>query len=194
MNYNAGTKAPAVTGKRITVRPLELSDYERFVLGYRSCLPSRNPFDEGCFDTSFMTRVWYEELLERRRREAGTDYSYMFHVFCNEDERALGYCDITVHMRENFQYARIGYTIFNNYWGQGYATECVECLTTLGFDFLNLHRLEAHVNPNNPASKRVLEKAGFAFECVRRGVVLEDGKWLDNEIYYRNNERWREEK
>lgn len=117
-----------------------------------------------------------------------TDDCYMFHVFCNEDKRPLGYCDITPHRRESFQYARIGYTIFNNFWGKGYATECVECLIKLGFAFLNLHRLEVHVNLDNPASKRVLEKAGFAFECVRKGFILEDGVWTDNEIYYLNNE------
>lgn len=32
----------SVTGKRITVRPLALSDYEVFVRGYKDCLPSRN--------------------------------------------------------------------------------------------------------------------------------------------------------
>ena len=116
------------------------------------------------------------------------DYSYLFHIFCKEDGKSLGYCDITPHRRENFQYARIGYTIFNNFWGKGYATECVECLVKLGFGQLKLHRLEAHVNLDNPASKKVLKKVGFTYECIRKGFILEDGIWTDNEIYYRNLE------
>lgn len=188
MQFNDKISSLTAEGNRITVRPLTLSDYESFVHGYQNCLPSQNRFDEGTFDTGFMTPAWYQALLERRQREAMEDYSYLFHIFCKEDGKSLGYCDITPHRRENFQYARIGYTIFNNFWGKGYATECVECLVKLGFGQLKLHRLEAHVNLDNPASKKVLKKVGFTYECIRKGFILEDGIWTDNEIYYRNQE------
>ncbi len=55
---------------------------------------------------------------------------------------------------------------------------------------LHLHRLEAHVNLDNPASKRVLEKAGFSFECVRKGFILENGVWTDQEVWFINNHHW----
>lgn len=190
MGYGYDVSRLIWTGERITIRPLRPSDYHDFVKGFQASLPGKNRFDDGRFDTGYMTPEWYQELLARRAREAEADYSYMLHIFRNEDGKPLGYCDITPHRREDFQYARIGYTIFNNFWGNGYGTECVRGLVRLGFDALNLHRLEAHVNIDNPASKRVLLKAGFRFECVRKNFILENDVWTDNEVYYLNNEYW----
>lgn len=176
-----------VQSERITVRPAAMADYQNFVSGYAGCGPSKNRFDEGGFDTSFMTEDWYRRLLERRGKEAERDYSYMFHIFRRSDGAALGCCDVTTLFREEFQYAKIGYTIHNPYWGQGYATECAGLLVKIGFRLLDFHRLEAHVNLDNPASKAVLRKNGFRLECVRKGFILENGVWTDNEIYYLND-------
>ena len=87
----------------------------------------------------------------------------------------MGYCDITTQQRENFQWGRIGCTVLNPYWGRGYGTECARALVS--------HRLEAHVNPDNPASQRVLAKAGFTREGVRKAFIFENGVWTDNLIY-----------
>jgi RimJ/RimL family protein N-acetyltransferase len=38
---------------------------------------------------------------------------------------------------------------------------------------------------NNPASARVLEKAGFTFEGCLKNDVLKDGKLLDSLLYVR---------
>ncbi len=174
----------------IVVRPAMPGDYDAFVAGYAGCGPAKNRFDEGGFDTSFMTQEWYRDLLDRRAREAAADYSYMFHIFRRRDGAALGYCDITTQFREDLQYAKIGYTIHGPYWGRGYATQCVGLLEKIGFEQLDFHRLEAHVDLDNPASKAVLRKNGFLFECVRKGFILEDGTWTDNEIYYKNDPYW----
>ena len=42
------------------------------------------------------------------------------------------------------------------------------------FDVLGLHRVEAHHFVENPASGRVLAKAGFSMEGRRRGAVWRD--------------------
>lgn len=186
MNYE---ELSAVTD-RLVIRPVRRQDYDAFVAGYQACFPPQNRFDEGGLDTSFMTREWFETLLARRRAEAEADFSYLLHLFDRADGRALGYCDITAYARDDLQFAHIGYTIHNPYWGRGYATECARALVELGFGRLNFHRLEAYINLDNPASKRVAQKAGFAFECVRRGFVLEDGVWTDNEIWFINQEDW----
>ncbi|MGI5898304.1 MAG: GNAT family N-acetyltransferase [Christensenellales bacterium] len=175
----------------IVVRPALADDYEAFVAGFRCCGPSKNRFDDGGFDASFMREDWYLKLLKRRRKEADRDYSYMLNIFRKQDGVSLGYCDITTLFREDFQFAKIGYTIHNPYWGNGYATECALALMKIGFDDLHFHRLEAHVSADNPASKRVLLKAGFQFECTRKNFILEDGVWTDQEIYFANNQIWK---
>ncbi len=175
---------------RLIIRPLNEADFQTFKQGYETCLPSQNRFDEGRISTDFMSEAWYCGLLDRRKKEAEEDYSHMLNIFRKSDGASLGYCDITPHRREDFQYARIGYTLHNPHWGQGYGTETARALISIGFDQLHLHRLEAHVNLDNPPSKHVLRKAGFQFECIRKGFILEDGIWTDNEVYYINNEHW----
>ncbi len=178
----------SVKTTRCTIRFLEDGDYAQFVAGYQGSLPSKNRFDDGQIDTSYMTRGWYSKLLSRRQAEAENDYCYLLNIFSNEDGRSIGYCDITTLFREDFQFAKIGYTIFNNYWNRGFATETVGALTKIGFNILKFHRLEAHINLDNPASKAVVRKNGYLFEGIRRGFILEDGVWTDNEIYYKLND------
>ena len=67
--------------------------------------------------------------------------------------------------------------------GRGYGTECARALVSLGFRELGFHRLEAHVNLDNPASQRVLTKAGFVREGIRKAFIFENGVWTDNLIY-----------
>lgn len=175
---------------RLIIRPLLKSDFHAFVQGYACCLPPQTPFDEGRINTDHMTESWFEKLLKNRMHEAETDYAYMLNIFRKEDGLSVGYCDITPFFREHFQYGRFGYTIHNPFWNIGYATECVSAVKSICFDTLHLHRIEAHVHPDNTASKKVLQKCGFHFECIRKGFLLENGVWTDSEIYYLNNDSW----
>jgi RimJ/RimL family protein N-acetyltransferase len=55
----------------------------------------------------------------------------------------------------------LGYALGRAYWGQGYATEAVRAMID-DARALRLHALEAFTFVDNPASARVLAKAGFA--------------------------------
>lgn len=147
--------------KRCIIRFALEKDYPEFVDGFKQSKESQNRFDEGKFDCSFMTKKWYSDLLKRRKDEAEKDYCYMFNIFRKSDGKSIGYCDITTMFREDLQFAKIGYTILNNYWNEGYATEVVQGMSEIGFDVLGFHRLEAHVNLDNNASKAVLKKSGI---------------------------------
>jgi RimJ/RimL family protein N-acetyltransferase len=55
----------------------------------------------------------------------------------------------------------LGYALGRAYWGQGYATEAARAMIDHA-RALGLHALEAFTFVDNPASARVLAKAGFA--------------------------------
>lgn len=171
---------------QLIVRPLMAADFSCWLKGYQEQKESMSKYDEGYFDTSFLTKEWYMEKLAERIRLAEEDKCYLFNIFRLEDGVSVGNCDITTHMRDCFQYARVGYTIHNQYWGLGYATEALKALINIGFEDLGFHRLEAHINLDNWSSKRVAQKVGMQFEGVRIGFILEDGIWTDNEIFYIN--------
>ena len=64
-------------------------------------------------------------------------------------------------------------------------TEAVAAVTDFCFANFPLRRISAEVFSNNPASARVLEKAGFTFEGRLKNNVLKDGELLDSLIYAR---------
>ena len=62
-------------------------------------------------------------------------------------------------------------------------TEAVSAVTAYAFMNFDLLRIFAGVFAWNPASMRVLEKAGFAREGVRRSAVVKDGEIIDEVMY-----------
>lgn len=79
-------------------------------------------------------------------------------------------------MRRN---AEIGYWLGRRWWRRGIATAAVRQIVDYGFGPLALNRVYAEVFGNNPASVRVLEKAGFVREYRLPAVILKDGCVLD---------------
>jgi [ribosomal protein S5]-alanine N-acetyltransferase len=79
--------------------------------------------------------------------------------------------------------AEIGYWLGQAYWGRGIMSEVVRRMTSYGFRSLDLFRVYALVFEWNPASQRVLEKAGYVLEGRLRKAVLKDGQLLDQFAY-----------
>jgi [ribosomal protein S5]-alanine N-acetyltransferase len=79
--------------------------------------------------------------------------------------------------------AEVGYFVGVEHWGRGYATEALLALLAYGFGELGLNRIFAHHFLRNPASGRVLEKAGMRCEGTRRRHTLKDGEFLDSAVY-----------
>ena len=62
-------------------------------------------------------------------------------------------------------------------------TEAVKLITEYAFANLDLIRLQAGVLGKNPASMRVLEKAGYQKEGISRNAIVKNGEVLDEHIY-----------
>lgn len=79
--------------------------------------------------------------------------------------------------------AEIGYFIGVEYWGRGIATEAIGQMVNYGFEKLDLIRIEAGVFSHNPASMKVLEKAGFVKEGISEKVAIKNGVIIDEHRY-----------
>ena len=83
---------------------------------------------------------------------------------------------------EHFR-AEIGYMILPEFQGIGITTEAIKATVNYGFDIMNLHSIEAIIDPNNFASERVLLKNGFVKEAHFIENEFYDGQFLDTVIY-----------
>lgn len=81
--------------------------------------------------------------------------------------------------------AELGYWLGRRYWNRGIMTAIVTAFAGHAMSTFGLYRLFATVYANNPASARVLEKAGFAREGVQKSAVVKRGELLDLVVYAR---------
>ena len=58
----------------------------------------------------------------------------------------------------------VGYLLAKSHWGRGFATELASASLEHGFATLGLNRIVAVANPDNVASRRVMEKIGMRYE------------------------------
>ena len=83
--------------------------------------------------------------------------------------------------------AHIGYWIDQEYAGRGLTTRAVKAMTDYGFSELHLHRIEINLRPENAASEKVAQKAGFTFEGLRHRYLHINGDWRDHLTYVKEN-------
>ena len=63
----------------------------------------------------------------------------------------------------------------------GYATETVKAIIAYSFDILSLNRVQAFTS--NPASERVLKKAGMVYEGTLRQYFKRGDDFWDAKMY-----------
>ena len=119
---------------------------------------------------------------------------WLKHVAAQEPETAFAIATadeliggIGVELGEDVHHrsGEIGFWLGEAFWGRGIVTRAVIAFTPWAFERFDLLRIWAGVFESNPASARVLEKAGYAFEGRHRAAVMKDGRALDELIYGR---------
>lgn len=86
----------------------------------------------------------------------------------------------------------IGYWIDKQYWNRGYCTEAVNALIDYAFKKMDYIRVFARHFSINPASGRVMRKAGMSKEGYQKQAINKNGKFLDIELYAIIKDEWSE--
>lgn len=97
----------------------------------------------------------------------------------NEAVGGIGFiplCDVERYSAE------LGYWLGEPYWNRGIMSEAIRLVVEHVFRETDIIRLFASVYEHNPASMRVLEKAGFTRQAVLRKAAVKNGKVID--MYY----------
>jgi RimJ/RimL family protein N-acetyltransferase len=79
--------------------------------------------------------------------------------------------------------AEIGYWLGEAFWGRGVVTEALRAVTAESFRRFDLMRVFALPFADNPASIRVLEKAGYVLEGRLVQSAIKNGKVRDQLMY-----------
>ena len=96
---------------------------------------------------------------------------------------AVGSIGFTLHSNVERVSAEIGYWLGERFWGRGITADAVRAVTRFAIAAHGLTRVFAVPYEWNPASFRVLEKAGFVCEGRMRKSAIKDGRVIDQLLY-----------
>ncbi len=79
--------------------------------------------------------------------------------------------------------AEVGYMLHPDFWNKGLMQEALQAVIDFGFTQMQLHSIEAHINPGNAASAALLQKMQFIREAYFKEDYFFRGKFLDSAVY-----------
>ena len=106
------------------------------------------------------------------------------------DGAIVGYFNISQIIRGPLQSAFLGYGGVARWSGAGYMTAALRLLLERAFTELELHRLEANIQPGNAASIALVERCGFVREGFSERYLKIGGHWRDHARFAIRAEQW----
>jgi len=139
---------------------------------------------------AYTERVQAERLLEQIHACFAERSLFQWGFARREDDQVIGTCTLA-ELSGAHRRASLGYALNRAHWGQGYGREAVRRVVEFAFTTLELHRLEADVDPRNAGSIQVLEGLGFQREGYQRERYFMNGEVQDAALYGLLRREWR---
>lgn len=160
-------KVQVVTTEDLILRPFQISDAPAMFQNW-----AQDPEV-----TKFLTWSPHESIAESL--EICTEFAFDNQGFGTnwaiaektKPQEAIGSVNV-VSRDEDIMACELGYCLTRKFWGRGYMSQAVKGAVDFLFREMDYNRIAARHDSNNPASGRVMEKAGM----VREGVLRQAGK------------------
>jgi RimJ/RimL family protein N-acetyltransferase len=112
-----------------------------------------------------------------------------FQWIVEADREPVGWVTLVISNWEH-GLAEVGYALTTDRQGRGVMVQALTVLLDDLFHRTGLERVEARCAVDNEASRRVLEKVGFAREGLLRSYFRLHGKRVDNYLYAMLKDDW----
>jgi ribosomal-protein-alanine N-acetyltransferase len=119
--------------------------------------------------------------FRRYVNEMRTAEDLAFVVRRNDTKSIVGVVELQDIFMGDFKNAYIIYYVFDGQQRQGLMTHAVTAVIRIAFSTLKLHRLEANIQPENRASKKLAKACGFSKEGYSPKFLKKGGRWCDHE-------------
>ena len=147
-------KENTICTQRLLLRPVCLSDMDEEhrlcsdpeINRYMRLMPHRT-LAETQDRIGSSVRFWQSDLPAR------CEFAILL------DDRFIG--DITLYFDDDRRSAGLGWMLFPEFWGKGYATEAARALVCYARERWGVQTLHASCDAENTASSRVMEKLGM---------------------------------
>ena len=182
---NIFTRLPELSTSRLILRNVRMSD-ARDIYEY-SCDPevARHVLWEA-HQSIHQTKAYIRYVLRQYRMGSPSSFC----IALKETGKVIGTIGFMWVSNEN-RSAEVGYSLSRAHWNKGYMTEALAAVLRFGFEELNLNRIEAQHECDNPASGRVMEHVGMRREGTLKERLYNKSRFVDVELYAILREEWR---
>lgn len=171
------TPFPTLNTERLVLRELTVADANEIfflrsdmeILKYLDKEPAKS-IDEAT------------KFIELINENTISNNSILWGIALKESPAIIGSICFWRIIKEHYR-AEIGYVLHPQFQGKGIMDEAIKAVLQYGFEVMQLHSVEANINPANIASMKLLEKNGFVREAYFKENYYYNGNFIDSAIY-----------
>lgn len=108
--------------------------------------------------------------------------AYNWIIEFKENNQAIGSISV-VSVNEDIEETEVGYCLGEDYWHKGIMTEAFSRVIEFLFTEVNVNRISASHDVNNPNSGKVMKKCGLLYEGTRKQGARNNTGLCDDAIY-----------
>lgn len=120
---------------------------------------------------------------EKWEMEYNNPKTFRWIVELKKDGNVIGTIDVANNYLK-YGTCDIGYCYGDKFWGKGYATESLKAVIKYLFEEADVDLICAEYMSNNPASGKVMEKAGMKYDGILRSRVIDKNNIRNDLISY----------
>lgn len=168
---------PRIETDRLVLRPFALSDAKEVqrmagnikVAEMTALIP--HPYLDG------MAESWIATHADHFCKGQAVNWAITL-----KDTNTLVGC-ISLGISQNHQRAEVGYWIGEEFWSRGFCSEAAIAAIDFAFTRLRLKKITSSHMAINPASGKVMQKAGMEQEGYLKKHFHKNGRWIDMVVY-----------
>ncbi len=168
---------PVLETERLILRPLRMADAKDLFAYAQDPQVSRHVLWHAHTSISHS-----RQFIREVRRQYRSGFPSSFAIEWKAEKKMIGTIGY-MWINPDFHSCEIGYSLSRAYWNRGIMTEALKEVIRYTFETMRINRIEAMYEVDNPASGRVMEKAGMRYEGTLKQRVRNKGHYSDVRMY-----------
>jgi len=177
---NIWDEFPVLESSRLSMREILISDKQKLFELWGNPLVNQYTDFPGLDDPEVVSK-FIEMAQERFMTKNGIRWALLL----KDEGLLIGTMGYNRWVTRFGNIAVLGYDLDPDYWRKGYSFEAGQIVVDYGFNLMKVHRIEADIDPQNIASKKLLLKLGFQLEGTHRERFFFGGKFQTSAMYSR---------
>ncbi|QAS52877.1 GNAT family N-acetyltransferase [Halobacillus litoralis] len=141
--------------------------------------------DEAVAATTFVPHPYTLEVAEEWIAEHAnwidSRTAFTLAMILRETDELVG--TMTLRVDQKHSKGELAYWVGKPFWNKGYASEAARKIVEFGLNDLDLHRIWSAAIATNPASTKVMQKAGLSYEGTLKHDLYHRGEYKDIDVY-----------